>query len=32
LTDAGFTAVTLQRDGFALWARAFKPGGMSPAA
>lgn len=25
LTDAGFAQVTLQRDGFALWARAFKP-------
>ena len=25
LIDAGFAGVTLQRDGFALWARAFKP-------
>ncbi|HXO03009.1 MAG TPA: methyltransferase domain-containing protein [Stellaceae bacterium] len=25
LTDAGFTGLALQRDGFALWARAYKP-------
>lgn len=25
LVNAGFTAVTLQREGFALWARAYKP-------
>src|SRR4029077_19449656 len=25
LIEAGFTGVFLQRDGFALWARAFKP-------
>ena len=25
LVDAGFTGVTLQREGYALWARAFKP-------
>jgi SAM-dependent methyltransferase len=25
LTDAGFSGVALQREGFALWARAYKP-------
>jgi hypothetical protein len=25
LMDAGFAAGTLQREGFALWARAYKP-------
>jgi predicted SAM-dependent methyltransferase len=25
LSEAGFAGVTLQRDGFALWARAYKP-------
>lgn len=25
LTEAGFTGVALQREGFALWARAYKP-------
>jgi len=25
LIEAGFTSVALQREGFALWARAFKP-------
>jgi rhodanese-related sulfurtransferase len=25
LADAGFAGVTLHRDGFALWARGYKP-------